>query len=148
GAAVTSVALAVALGAAGCVADAPAEAPVLPTASFAPEPGPGTPPVAFAWTDLRGRPLSTASMRGRVTVLAFIATYDVASQAQARFLTALSRRHVPRLNVALVILEQPSNQPLVEAFVDSLGIEYPVAFADAATLAGEGPFEGLHHVPS
>src|SRR5690606_17828606 len=80
GATVTSVGLAVALGAAGCVADAPAEAPVLPTASFAPEPGPGTPPVAFAWTDLRGRPLSTASMRGRVTVLAFIATYDVASQ--------------------------------------------------------------------
>lgn len=137
-----------ALGAGGCVADAPAEAPAHPTVSVAPTPAPGAPPVSFAWTDLRGRPLSTASMRGRVTVLAFIATYDVASQAQTRFVTALSKRHVPRLNVALVVLEQPSNRPLVEAFVDSLGIEYPVAFADAATLAGEGPFEGLHHVPS
>jgi hypothetical protein len=140
--------IAAALLAGGCVADAPAEAPAPPTASIAPDPAPGAPPVAFGWTDLRGRPLSTESVRGRITVLAFIATYDVASQAQARFLTALSHRHVPRLNVGLVVLEQPSNGPLVEAFVDSLGIEYPVAFADAATLAGHGPFEGLHHVPS
>ena len=34
------------------------------------------------------------------------------------------------------------------AFVDTLGITYPVAFADEATLAGKGPFEGLHHVPA
>lgn len=133
---------------AGCVGDVPAEAPAPPTATVAPEPAPGAPPVSFAWTDLRGRPLTTASVRGRVTVLAFVATYDVASQAQARFLTALSKRHVPRLNVGLVVLEQETNRPLVEAFVDSLGIDYPVAFADPATLAGKGPFEGLHHVPS
>lgn len=133
---------------AGCVGDVPAETPAPPSATVAPEPAPGAPPVAFGWTDLRGRPLTTATVRGRVTVLAFVATYDVASQAQARFLTALSKRHVPRLNVGLVVLEQEGNRPLVEAFVDSLDIDYPVAFADPDTLAGKGPFEGLHHVPS
>ncbi len=133
---------------AGCVANDQVEAPPVPTLSVAPTPEKGAPPVAFGWIDLRGRELSTSSVRGRVTVLAFVATYDVASQAQARFLTGLSKRHVPRLNVGLVVLEQETNRPLVEAFVDTLGIEYPVALADAATLAGKGPFEGLHHVPA
>jgi hypothetical protein len=139
--------LAVAIG--GCVADKPpGSAAPPPTLSVAPAPEPGAPPVAFAWTDLAGKPLTADSVRGRTTVLAFVATYDVASQAQARFLTALSRHHVPRLNVALVVLEQEANRPMIEAFVDTLGIDYPVALADAATLAGKGPFEGLHHVPS
>jgi hypothetical protein len=140
--------LAVSIAGAGCIADKPADAPPAPTLSVAPVPADDAPPVAFGWTDLKGRELSTSSVRGRVTVLAFVATYDVASQAQARFLTGLSRHHVPRLNVGLVVLEQEVNRPMVEAFVDTLGIEYPVAFADAATLAGKGPFEGLHHVPS
>lgn len=140
--------LAVSLGGGACIADKPADAPPAPTLSVAPAPSDDAPPVAFGWVDLKGRELSTNSVRGRTTVLAFVATYDVASQAQARFLTGLSRHHVPRLNVGLVVLEQEVNRPMVEAFVDTLGIEYPVAFADAATLAGKGPFEGLHHVPS
>jgi hypothetical protein len=37
---------------------------------------------------------------------------------------------------------------MVEAFVAALNLPYPVAMADRATLAGEGPFRGLHHVPS
>ena len=130
-----------------CVSEKAPEAPPAPTLSVAPA-GPDTPPVAFGWTDLRGKPLTTETVRGRVTVIAFLATYDVASQAQARFLTSLSKRHTPRLNVAIVVLEQETNRPLVEAFVDALGIDYPVAFADPATLAGKGPFQGLHHVPA
>ncbi len=130
-----------------CVSEKAAEAPPTPTLSVAAA-APDAPPVAFGWTDLHGKPLTTESVRGRVTVLAFLATYDVASQAQARFLTALSKHHTPRLNVAIIVLEQETNRPLVEAFVDALGIEYPVAFADPATLAGKGPFQGLHHVPA
>jgi len=37
---------------------------------------------------------------------------------------------------------------MVEAFVSALHIEYPVAFAGAATIVGKGPFEGLHSIPS
>jgi hypothetical protein len=83
-----------------------------------------------------------------VSVIVFLATYDVHSQAEARVAAQLERHHTPRLNVAALVLEADDNRPLVEAFVASLGLSYPVALADAATIAGEGPFAGLHHVPS
>jgi len=145
---VRGLALTIGLSIAGCTPVKDAEEPTNPDAAGDLPPDAATRRVSFAWTDLKGRPLDSASMLGRISVIAFIATYDVTSQAEARFLTAISRRHVPRLNVAIVVLEQQTNQPMVEAFVDALGITYPVALADAATLAGHGPFEGLHHVPS
>lgn len=109
---------------------------------------PDAPPIAFAWTDLRGKPLTAETMRGRVTVVCFIATYDVTSQAQVRFLQRLHKEHSPRLNVALIVLEQPENRPMIEAYADALELPFPVAIADPATIRGEGPFQGLHHVPS
>jgi hypothetical protein len=118
-------------------------------------PPPSTPPVSshgpkvhFEYTTLTGAPLSTSTLAGRISVIGFAATYDPASQAQARFLTALLRHHTPRINVALLVLEPPENQILVEVFAQSLRLPYPVALADAATIAGQGPFTGLHHVPS
>lgn len=80
--------------------------------------------------------------------MGFITTYDVASQAEVRFLVGLGRTHAPRLNVAFVVLEGRENRPLIEAFAAALSIPYPVAIADAETLEGQGPFAGLHHVPS
>lgn len=106
------------------------------------------PRLHFEFVTINNQPLSSATLAGRISVLGFVATYDVASQAQARFLTGLFRSHKPRLNVALLILEPPENQPMVEAFAAALGVPYPVAMADAATIAGRGPFAGLHHVPS
>jgi hypothetical protein len=102
----------------------------------------------FEFTTIDGKSLSTASVAGRVTVIGFVATYDVASQAQARFLAIVLRRHVPRINAAILVLEPPENFPLAEAFVKTLDLRYPAALADAATIAGTGPFAGLHHVPS
>jgi len=106
-------------------------------------------PVRFAYQALDGKPLSTASLSGRFSLIALGATYDLPSQAQARFLTGVARNHTPRVNVALLILEPEENRPLVEAFVQTLRLEYPVALADQATITGTGgPFPGLHHVPS
>jgi hypothetical protein len=81
-------------------------------------------------------------------VIAFGTTYDVPSQAQVKFLAQVHRDHTPRINVALIVLEQPENEVLVAAFADALGLRFPVALADAATIRGEGPFAGLRHVPS
>jgi hypothetical protein len=106
------------------------------------------PPLHFAYQALDGRPISSESLMNRVSVIGLLATYDVHSQAEARFLAMLERRHTPRINVAVLILEAPENRPMVEAFTASLSLGYPVALADAATIAGEGPFAGLHHVPS
>ncbi|WP_437631257.1 TlpA family protein disulfide reductase [Sorangium sp. So ce854] len=103
---------------------------------------------AFSYETLDGRELSTASLAGRFSVIGFVATYDMASQAEARFLAGLFRDHTPRINAALLVLEASENRPLIEAFVATLKLPYPVALADAPTIAGEGPFAGLHHVPS
>jgi hypothetical protein len=125
-----------------------------PSATTEPPPGnhptgaPRAATVEFQYLTLDGKPLDTRSVLGRTTVIGFATTYDLPSQAQARFLTGLLHRHKPRLNVALLVLEPPENQPLVEAFVRTLGLTYPVALADSATIAGQGPFAGLHHVPS
>jgi hypothetical protein len=105
-------------------------------------------PVLFTYETIDGRALSTESLANRISVIAFLATYDVHSQAEARLLASLRRHHSPRLNVAALVLEPPENRPLVEAFASSLGLDYPIALADAATIAGEGPFANLHHVPS
>jgi len=112
-----------------------------------PEAAPG-PPIVFSYEALSGKPLSTESVAGRLTVIGFITTYDVPSQAEVRFLMNVGRRHTPRINVAFLVLEATENKPLVEAFVSALGISEPVALADAETIAGKGPFAGLHHVPS
>jgi hypothetical protein len=114
-------------------------------ASVAPAAGPAP---HFAYQALDGRAVSSETLFNRVSVIAFITTYDVHSQAEVRLLAQLERHHSPRINVAALVLEAPENRPLVEAFVSSLGLSYPVALADEATIAGEGPFAGLHHVPS
>ena len=46
------------------------------------------------------------------------------------------------------MLEPPENRPLVETFATSLDLHYDVVHADQRTTAGDGPFPGLHHVPS
>jgi len=106
------------------------------------------PRVLFSYPTIDGGTLSTETLAGRYSVLAFVTTYDTASQAQARFLTGVVRRHVPRINAGIIVLEPEDHRPLIEAFGHALGLPYPVALADKATIAGEGPFQGLHHVPS
>ena len=109
---------------------------------------PSGPPLHFAFETLDGKPLTSESLRGRITVLAFLTTYDFPSQAEARFLSSIAHRHAPRLNAAALILEAAENLPLAQAFTSALALPYPVALADSATIAGEGAFSGLHHVPS
>ena len=106
------------------------------------------PPLRFAYEGLDGHPVSSDALANRVSVIGLLTTYDVHSQVEARFLAAVLQRHTPRINVAALVLEAEENRPLVEAFAASLSLGYPVAMADAATIAGEGPFAGLHHVPS
>lgn len=107
-------------------------------------------PVRFRWTKVNaiGGELTEADLKGRVSVLVFITSYDVPSQAQVRFLSTLGRDHVPRLNAVALVLEPPEHLPIVEAFASALDLKYPVVLADPATIRGEGPFAGLHHVPA
>ena len=144
-------ALRAALWAIGCAAACaglacvPAEPP---PPEVPPSPAAGGAPVEFGYATATGGVLTSTELRGRFTVIALVATYDLASQAQIKVLGRVAKNHAPRVNVAAIAMEPAENAPLVAAFAQGLGVPFPVAIADGRTLAGHGPFEGLHHVPS
>jgi peroxiredoxin len=106
------------------------------------------PIISFAYESLDERPVSLEGLRGRAVVVAFLASYGDASLVQARYLRKVFREHSPRINAAAVFMEGIDNRPLVRVFRDAAGLPFPVAMADAATIAGKGPFEGINTVPS
>jgi len=126
----------------GCASERPPPQPV-----FAETPRSARLHFAYELADGKGV-LDSDALGGRTTVIAFLTTYDLASQAEALFLSHLLHAHSPRINAAAVVLEPPENRPLVVAFRDGLGLEYPVAMGDSALIAGNGPFGDVHAVPS
>lgn len=87
-------------------------------------------PVArFSYDSLDDRPVSSDAMRGRVAVLAFVTTYDLASQAQVDFVAALAKRD-PRPACAVVALQPKSERELVEQYVQALGVSFSAAMVD------------------
>ena len=81
----------------------------------------------FRFRALDGREVSSDVVLGRNSVVAFLATFDWASQAQARFVSGIALHHKPRTNCFAVIIELPENEALVESYVQTLGLKYPVA---------------------
>jgi hypothetical protein len=104
--------------------------------------------VTFAFDSLDDRPVSSESTRGRPTVLAFVATYDNLSQAQVKFLQVMAAHDADKVNYLLVALQEQKDRELVEIYCSALGVKFPVALADSATIAGGGPFGDVHRIPS
>jgi hypothetical protein len=104
-------------------------------------------PVDFQFDSLDDRPVDTESTRGKTTVIAFVTTGSLPSQAQVDFLSAMARRDADRVNYAVVALEPRENRELVEIYRKSLALTFPVAMADAKTLAGASAFGDLSVVP-
>lgn len=94
-----------------------------------------------------GGHLSSEQFAGRASAILFITTFDLPSQASAKRLDEILRRHRPRANGLAVVLEAPRYAEFVTAFSESLELSYPVAMADSATLAGDGPFGEIRQVP-
>lgn len=136
------------LAVASCAATLTACVDAAPLPVEAPPPPSDGPPVDFAFETTDGGRLASIDLRGRLTVLGFVATYDLASQAQVKILGLVQRSHTPRVNVAIIALEPPDNKPLVIAFAQSLDLRFPVGIADQRTIEGRGPFENLRSVPS
>lgn len=120
--------------------------PTPPTATALPEPVGD--PVSFEFLDTEGKPVSAESLRGRITIVLLITTYDVESQAMVQFVAQLLHEHTPRLNAVALVLEVAKNQMLVEAYARALETGYPVALASESWIRGEGAFPGLKSVPS
>lgn len=97
----------------------------------------------FALAGIDGNVVSSAALRGRVTLLLFAATFDLNSQAQAKHLEELLHTHVPRINAVLVVLEVPRNVEFARGFRDVLHLSYPVAMMDPE---GPGAETGLPQV--
>lgn len=125
----------------------------LAACSSAPAAGPSAPrtegdPIEFSFGTTEGELFGSAATRGRSTGVLFVTTFDLASQAQARFLNEIYKVHRPRPHVVAVVLEPPKHRVLAEAFRTSLGLDYPVALANPTTLSGDGPFGTIIGVPT
>jgi hypothetical protein len=104
-------------------------------------------PVDFAFDAVGDPPVTADATRGRPTVISFITTSSLPSQAQADFLVAMAKHDGDRVFYALVVLESQENRELVELYKRALSIPFPVALADAQTLAGAGAFGDVSAVP-
>ncbi len=138
--------LAVARGACGGSPSPPRAAP--PGASIATL----SPPVEFAFDSLDERAVTSASTRGAPTVLTFITTSSLSSQAQVDFLIAMAKNDGKGnggkdVHYAAVALEGADSRELVELYKKALSIPFPVALADARTQAGGSAFGDVSAVP-
>lgn len=105
-------------------------------------------PVDFSFGTTEGELFTSGATRGRSTAVLFVTTFDLASQAQARYLNEVFREHKPTPNVAAVVLEPPKHRVLAEAFRTSLNLRYPVALANPGTVSSSGPFGEISGVPT
>jgi hypothetical protein len=128
---------------AGCGASSSAARTDPPGVSMAPVRS----PVDFAFDAVGDPPVTADAMRGLPTVISFITTSSLASQAQADFLVSMAKHDSDRVHYVLVVLESQENRELVEIYKKALSIPFPVAVADAQTMAGGGAFGDVSAVP-
>jgi hypothetical protein len=105
-------------------------------------------PVEFSFDSLDARRVNDEALRGKPTVLAFVATWDLASQAQIDFMVPMHKHDGTVVNYIMIALQEPKDREIVEAFRSGLHVEFPVALADKGTIAGGGPFGDVHNVPT
>ncbi len=105
-------------------------------------------PLQFTLGTLDGGELSSDTTRGRTTVLLFVTTYDLPSQAEAELLRDLLTSHKPRANGAIVMLEAPRAAPLAQVWADALGLKLPIAMASPNLLSGDSQLGRIEGVPT
>jgi hypothetical protein len=100
--------------------------------------------VEFLFSSLDDRPVSSSGLAGKPTVLAFVVTDELASQAQAGFLAAMAKNDGDKVNYALVAVEPAERRELIESFRSffetKFGVSLRTGMADKDLLLGAGPF--------
>jgi hypothetical protein len=102
----------------------------------------------FSFDSLDARPVSSDAFRGKTTVVSFVTTWDIASQAQVSYLVKMAGRDGARVNYAIVAVQEPGARELVEQYARVMHVTFPVAMGDAALLAGTGPLGEVKDVPT
>jgi hypothetical protein len=118
----------------------PAAPPGVSTASL-------SAPVDFAFDSLDDRAVTSASTRGLPTVLTFITTSSLSSQAQIDFLIAMAKKDSAHVHYAAIALEGAENREIVALYEKALSIPFPVALADPRTQVGGSAFGDVSAVP-
>jgi thiol-disulfide isomerase/thioredoxin len=103
--------------------------------------------VDFSFESLDERPVDSQASRGKPSILAFVTTGSLPAQAQVDFLVAMAKHDADQVNYVVVALEPRENRELVEIYRKALAVAFPVALADASTLAGTSAFGDLSAVP-
>ncbi len=102
----------------------------------------------YSFPGIDGETISSKEHRGRVTVLLFVTTFDVLSQAQAQRLEDLYRTYSPRINALAIVMEAPRYVDLARAFRDVVGLHFPVAIASRQQVARQGSLSQIQQVPA
>jgi hypothetical protein len=104
-------------------------------------------PIDFSFDAVDDVAVTAESTRGSPTVISFLTTSSLSSQAQADFLVAMAKHDGDRVHYVVVVLETDENRELVALYKKALSIPFPVALADAQTLAGASAFGDVSAVP-
>ena len=88
----------------------------------------------FALTDLQGDPARFADLEGRVVVLNFWATWCPPCRREMPLLDAVQRKYGPE-GVTIVGIDLEEAPAVVRAYVESVGVEYPVWLDDPSRNA-------------
>lgn len=103
----------------------------------------GTRAPAFSTRTLAGKPLSLASLRGKVVLLDYWATWCGPCRMATPTLRALHQKfHVRGFSVVGMSMDQADTMAHVKPFVAAMHITYPVTVA----LAGNARAQAAYHV--
>ncbi len=103
-------------------------------------------PVELVLPALAGGDVDLARLRGRPVLVNYFATWCVPCAAELPRLQRVFGG--PGGELAVVAVSLDAKRKTAQAFVEVSRITFPVAMADAKTLAGETPFGPLEAVPT
>lgn len=104
--------------------------------------------IFYAFDSLDERAVSSEAMRGKPTVIVFVTTGDIVGQAQVSYLVHMAKNDGDRVNYVVVALHPRKEVVLIEAYRQTLGVEFPVALGDVTAMNAGGPFGEIAAVPT
>lgn len=102
----------------------------------------------YSFDSLDERPVSSVAHRGKPTVLAFVTTGDIASQAEVSYLVHMAKNDGEKVNYAVIAMHPRKESVLVETYRRTLDVGFPVALCDGSMVRADGPFGEIPAVPT
>ncbi len=102
----------------------------------------GAAPAVFSFKDLNGNNIDSASLRGKVILVDFWATWCVPCESEIPHLVKWQQKYGAR-GLQVVGLSMDDTPGPVQPYMAKHGVQYPVAMADDKTIAAFGGVLGL-----